>query len=197
MEFLAERRINPVYGGTYLFCPADTIDDQIQRLKYSHASIYGVSFVIVEIRIFAGLKMIKTCQNPQCLKEFEPEPRLAKRQRFCHKCAQLPVKARQRTEPIQDKVCINPSCRKVFTPRANLLDRQGMQQHLPGRSPENQGKKRRGQKLQALVPVVTAICPRCERTHKMALDWKGGECRGCTARRVIYSGAQRLLLALV
>ena len=34
MEFLGERRINPVYGGTYLFCPADTIDEQIQCLKY-------------------------------------------------------------------------------------------------------------------------------------------------------------------
>ena len=118
--------------------------------------------------------MIKTCQNPQCLKEFEPEPRLAKRQRFCHKCAQLPVKARQRTEPIADRVCINPSCGKVFTPRANLLGRQKYCNNTC-REEHRRIRARKGgaRNCRHSVPVVTAICPRCEQPHTIALNWKG------------------------
>ena len=118
--------------------------------------------------------MTKTCQNPLCQKSVEPEPRLEKRQRYCSKCAQLPVKARQRTEPIADKVCINPSCRKVFTPRANLLGRQRYC-NSACREDHRRIKARKGgaRNCRHSVPVVTAICPRCERTHKLALDWRG------------------------
>ena len=34
MEQLGKQREDPIFGGTYTYCPADTIDDQIQCIKY-------------------------------------------------------------------------------------------------------------------------------------------------------------------
>lgn len=118
--------------------------------------------------------MIKICQNSQCGKEFEPEPRLQKRQKYCHKCAQLPVKARKLTEPIKAMVCMNPACGKVFTPRSNLLGRQRYcatycrREHALSLS-----KKHAARNIRATIPYINAICPKCCRTHTMALVWIG------------------------
>lgn len=120
--------------------------------------------------------MIKTCQNSLCGKEFEPEPRLEKRQKYCHKCAQLPVKDRRRTEPIQDKVCQRESCGKTFTPRPNILARQNycctycQQEHRREKS-----KKSNARNVRNALPMVKAFCPKCERIFKMAMIWNGNK----------------------
>ena len=118
--------------------------------------------------------MIKICQNVLWQKEFEPEPRLVKRQKYCHKCAQLPVKNRRRTAPIKDMVCDNPACGKTFTPRSNLLGRQRYCRTFC-RKEHNllKSKKHASRNVRTTTPYIPAICPRCGEPHTLALLWSG------------------------
>ena len=132
--------------------------------------------------------MIKICENPKCRKEFEPVPKLQKRQRYCPACVQLTPYQRRLPEAIKPKKCANPACGVMFYPLPNLGDKQRYHTKRCKADHEHDQAVARGS-ANVKTDWVTAICPKCGVSHKVDIVWAEKFpprlfCQSCNAFRM-------------
>jgi len=119
--------------------------------------------------------MIKTCENPQCGKEFEPaKPHLQKHQKYCKACSALTPHRRTLVGLTKLRRCKNPKCDIEFVPKYNEKRQQLYHSGYCRESHRRDMSLKNGAKnIKKEIPLVEAICPKCRQRHMVHVRWIG------------------------